>query len=428
MTLSTEVRLMIFRHLLPSEVGCERRDFDDPKMTLFKINRQIKAEAYTVLYEEALFEASLIPRGIHFAGRWWQSDETMGGQLYPMSDTFKKTPLNKVHKMKLIVEIREMVNSQYSHYPLSAMRDHLRRFLGLIGQDSCCRHLEICPKVYKGNSRSIAEAIAVVWYMLEPLKKIFPLRNVVLHPMKFDTFQPRSQPLTIGNRETGLDPRMDHEYHKQYAAYKWDFEACMLDPKHSDPDERIQRASVLYGKIEKFGRDLESHYYHVSGSHRYMDKSFISVDRDRGVVGNFRYVLTLSLEARENGDVETLHKIQDVLFQRWILYQKNLQAESWPFRNAVVELMAGRTDVDARSFPSEVFDLPDNFTPDYKKENDLWPDLKRHDVSAYHEQMTKTIVVIVSETRERRFFEKDGEKWSILKTPTDVRVYFPAVD
>ncbi|KAF1833301.1 hypothetical protein BDW02DRAFT_599188 [Decorospora gaudefroyi] len=147
MDLPTELRCEIYRHIFPAVIpyGESTRFHVD----ILRVNRQIKEEAYEILYGESKFHVCITPTRISLQGRYWDRPWTPG----PYADGPKYTPIGEALCTEgakcirnLVVDIsfnqdrylRDLFGVRYyalQEYVLHVLRNIVRRLVELLPKE-----------------------------------------------------------------------------------------------------------------------------------------------------------------------------------------------------------------------------------------------------------------------------------------------------
>jgi hypothetical protein len=193
MRIPTELRLMIFRFLLPKRVEAKGY-FDKRPFGVLRANRQFYLEASAVVYGEIRFAAVVSPICIDLFGRRWHRESTTE-PYKDLNTTLCQASARRVRHLEVDVHFGDTCktikgvggpNLPYDEYEIYQARDTVRKLVQLMSPESlkskskALQHLKVMAKPAPKLSWQTDEIIAALFCILDPLLALGPIDDCVL--------------------------------------------------------------------------------------------------------------------------------------------------------------------------------------------------------------------------------------------------------
>lgn len=434
MALPTETRLEIFRYLLPKSIPSslahkvlleERSIF-----SLLRINKQIGGEASLVLFGEALFKVNISPDLVQLC---CQDCSRRSNRGIPADISFEDIILpitaKKIRNFAVNIDPFDE-NADYYRYGVCSLpryndkedrlyrlRDSIQSFVEMARPTGTFHHalfsvqkLEVRLEIFPRRKLSPDETIAAAILAMEPLKDLGRVK---------EPKSPNKRP---------WDDRYE-SYNDVLEAYKSQWEIAISRSPIASRKERSswqlqeEESKYEFRKIETF-------------IHKLVDNELVSswVDGAAATVPfcGMRLVTYLARVAREQHNLVGLKDIQNALKERLYQYQEARTQESRLFADIIQELfkpfetahttlpIVETDDGDANISTTE---HPPSTT--YNRYSPRWPEIDMEAILGTPQSKD----LIVSEDRERRYYQDGDRRFCRLKTPGFVGdgplVHFP---
>lgn len=424
MTLPTELRLMILRYLFPELVVAtnnEANTLDLPwklPWAPFYINRQIHSEASSIMYDETVFEVILTAKYIRVGTR------TLDLHKEQLVRGFPQDSIRRIKHLKIRLHVGRCSEweedslhngSAFSiqDVEICGVRENVRKFVNFIGKDTLnTLSVETLFSWSLDGDRgelvtwSLEEYTQVLLLVTEPLKALGSIEKVRMEPTR-DWLA--VNPLHCSPEQVLFEGLANT---KRYisAHDKWIQDMKSGVPCSSGPAERT-KVETTYGNLVETIRSLNG--LQVRNG---LTQTASSFDMYRGLW----HPLYLAQAAYESSDIESLHKICDVIKKYWEIVRQEYERAFHEIGQAFND-MSLETESSKKSGHSTRMQNLGAYHKTYVygvHNDDQWEDLE----DVYSKVHLIDVDTLVGETELRYLFEKDGIKWMKLKTPRTVRL------
>ncbi|KAF2627989.1 hypothetical protein BU25DRAFT_468200 [Macroventuria anomochaeta] len=421
--LPTELRLMIFRYLLPDTIKASRtyRHNDDHAHTaVLFVNRQFYEEAALLIYSDPKFEVRIWPTYIELFGRRWDRESICYIPKKP-SEKLCQAGARRIRHLDVQInfallqhKVKGGTGLSYEEFELYQVRDTVRKLVEILSPSPsnsgsmALKRLSVTPAPSCRQRWLSDEATAAIFFVLEPFLSLRPIGRVALQapprPTLY-TWRERNFVSVIG------DLHKDDNYRECRNQWTGLMTFGAEPPKSNRQLNEAAALAVAYKKIEDFVRLIyKQDAVEFTGSlvkHAWTSSIFQGIER----------VLHIARVAYEDGDIESLKKIHEAILKRWVTaHQQQLQSLS-AVAGSVSAMFDGDNATHHGGHP-EAFDFGSIDSVEHKQaSDDKWPEL----------QLKPTIPkfrapgVTFEEKRMKIIIIKDGERKEWPKTPAVVR-------
>ncbi|KAF1932282.1 uncharacterized protein M421DRAFT_1929 [Didymella exigua CBS 183.55] len=421
MRLPTELRLIIFRYLLPKVV--EATSFNASQMSVLTVSRQFYQEASAVVYGELQFKAEVHPTTIALFGRRWhrESTEVLHKDL---GTTLCQVGARRIRHLEVEVnfgdkykKIKGIGAASLTHedYEMYQVRDTVRKLVQLLLPESAepsskaLQHLKVKSKPAAKQQWQSDEIIAAIFLVLDPFLALSPIEDcALLNPPRPPVWPWRyaNTAETVGKIHEG----------KAYRRLRKQWLGVL---RGSLPKLSIRRSArkvstavaEAYSKIEDFTRLIyaqDASQFQGQGffKHGWTGSSFQGIER---VLHNARV-------AYEDDDLETLQNIHYAIMNRWVKAHARQQQSLAAVATAVSNMFDDVSAVD--TYDPKAFEFNEaTSSEDTSKHSDAWLELNvKSTVPKLFEPG-----VTYKEEGARVIVCKEGEERVWLKTPCVAR-------
>lgn len=264
--LPIELRLMIFRYLLPDVVRADK--FDRSKGALLRVNRQFYQEASSIIYGEARFEVLVASTHISMFGKkWWREPSSHS------TDSFKEVlcqaGAQRIRTLEVEVRFSRFRSRpkflgkndvSYEDYDLYQLRDSVRKLVQLLyaqfpeGNTKALRRLEVKPILSVQHPWQADEFAAATFVVLEPFLFLSPVDELKLVPPS------RPEGVYMHERDTADtigSLRKNRRFCSLAKEWRTILEGTSTVARNEQPHRQNQphgRFAALYRRIEDFAR------------------------------------------------------------------------------------------------------------------------------------------------------------------------------
>ncbi|KAF1951845.1 hypothetical protein CC80DRAFT_552917 [Byssothecium circinans] len=449
MKLPVEVRLMLFRHVLPKSISSSIWINDQVHKipALLTLNQQINHEVSTVLYDELLFHVDVTSHAVTFGRQTWTHHTILAASsIGPIDIVLPAAPIHRDRGLKVILRFDarqisygadeyDLYYDKFKHldyydisgedFRLFGIRDCVGKFVELFcnvrnsdAKNMPLMHLQV-EADFEGTELEPDELEATIDIATGHLKHLRPVKKAVMGSV-------------TGLETSGLpflpaDSKILHAHgyghFKQYQ-HEWESTLQSSEPAtHSgfpegwevEQKKRLELAMSQFKRFEAFVGVLFHHDNRKSQAFMTGRESWTST-----VFRNIDIPLHMARVAFENLDSQALRKIQDVMKTRWINYQRRLQQDSSEVANAVNDMWNGSNGeseiYSPRCLYLDSFDFTMKTALTTGGFDDYWSDLELVD----HMPKCNDPFVEVFEDKEPLYIREDGEVWVRMKTPSMV--------
>lgn len=194
--LPTELRLMIFRCLLPDVITAERSHANRAHTAVLFVSRQFYEEATMLIYSELKFEAIIWPTYIQLFGKRWDRVSTVYDCKEP-SKSLCPAGARRIRHLDVQVNffwtqsrVKGVGGAGVTHeeYELYQMRDTVRKLVDILSPSPynsdqvALKRLSVTPAPSCRQRWRSDEASAAIFFVIEPFLGLAPIQNVVLQP------------------------------------------------------------------------------------------------------------------------------------------------------------------------------------------------------------------------------------------------------
>ncbi|KAJ4287944.1 hypothetical protein N0V90_011959 [Kalmusia sp. IMI 367209] len=433
---------MIFRHVFPESIPEKRIDPATKENTLsislLKVNRQISAEAMSVLYELVPFKVGIRNESICICNKTllrYPNECGMSNHILTLDEHLEFPALKRIRNFDISVHFGRatfapwgigtgIFTMQYittEDYYLYSLRNTIQKFIGLIGRAGSAlknkgsvtagiRSLELTPRITE-DRWDFDEILAAVAMVAEPLKALSKIQRPLLHEASLLPCNPKMPPRSRTNHV------MDSQsYDAEYKAYQNEWQTEMSQTSGSAPESYVQplksradKAVRELQKIERFVSVLRKRHLatlHPSCYSRPNHATFDGIAR----------VLHAARLASEQYNLRALAKIREALTQRWVDYQKQQQEDNRVVADSLLDMLSPKEASKATREHKAKFSFPQ------QESRQIEFDYAWSELDFYKLDKVKFKGVTTSDDRERRYFTKNGKQTARLKTPQFVRI------
>lgn len=421
MQLPTELRLMIIRHFFPKAIDL----YGDKRINsaILKVNRQMYADASSVLYGELPFEALVTSTCIRIFGkRWVRHLSTIAKVLCPAG-------ARRIRNLNIVITFQGSrmafhgigtCGISQEDQEMYALRDSVRKLVSLLKPSvssspdpPVLKRLQVRISPKNPYRWEFDEFAAAIFFVLEPLQDLGRIDASHLDIKDLFTSPPWDQE----DEETISDLISSDTYCR--LKKDWLKPLKRTSPSHHGVQINTAATQKALQKIEDFiilihgpdsGREIWTHT----------------------VFGGFERPLHLARVAYENGDIEAIKNIQEAIKIRWVNAHRRQQKSLRVVANSIRSMFddEDRTKDEYKQNDAKKWGNPSECYPDAFHFEDiepvthntvpdgLWLELSTEDIAPKHDDPS----VIIKEDRLRLYIRKDGKEWVRLKTPATVRV------
>ncbi|KAF3043289.1 hypothetical protein E8E11_004998 [Didymella keratinophila] len=428
MRLPTELRLMIFRYVLPDVVPAASY-FDKGHMAIMMVNRQFYVEASTVVYGELKFKAVVQPTYIALFGREWHR-ESVDQTYVDLNKQLCQAGARRIRHLEVTVRFGDkhkkingvgVAGVSHEDYEVYQVRDTVRQLVRLMApelsnSDSIAlKQLRIKPEPGPRQRWESEEAIAAIFFILEPLLALAPIDDVTLQapPRPFHySWKYLATAAAIGGLQTNKEFR---QLRKQWVESMQN--SSSGTGAKQNPQVTKAGVATQYSTIEKFARliyreDAAQAQGKAKSKHGWTSFSFQGIER----------VLHLARMAHENGDLATIFKIHHTIMARWKQAHDQQRRSLATVSAAVSGMFYGDFQNAAGHKSEDLFAFYETSPPSSSEEDtlfkDTWPELSVKDYTMKLLDLDAT----VKEEGARVTLRKNGKKEILLKTPAVARM------
>ncbi|KAJ4382685.1 hypothetical protein N0V86_001907 [Didymella sp. IMI 355093] len=420
MRIPTELRLMIFRFLLPKRV--EAKDyFDKRPFGVLRANRQFYEEASAVVYSEIRFTAAVFPTCIDLFGRRWHRESTTE-PYKDLNTTLCQAGARRVRHLEIHIHFGDThktikgvggASLPYEEYEIYQARDTVRKLVQLMSPEplksksKALQHLKVMAKPAPKQSWQIDEIIAAIFCILDPLLALGPIDDCVL-----------STPLrpNVWGWRYGDWARLIGEVH-QDEAYRRLRKQWLGSIRGSSSQFIVTRnptaaAVEAYNKVEDFSRlvynqDAAQSRGKAQFKHGWTGSAFRGIER----------VLHIARVAYEDGQLETLQSIHQAIMRRWVKTHAQHVLSFTAVANTVSDMFEDVSTVDG--YDSKAFDFEQaTSSKEALKDDDMWSELEVKRIAL--ERLYNPGTTVKEKGARVKVCTDDGQR-VYLKTPSVAR-------
>lgn len=413
MRLPTELRLMIFRYLIPKDIYHGR----EVQSAILYVSRQVHQEVSSVLYGESHFEASIDEEGIYLLNKSWNRTPigTSKTHNYSVGAALRQDGARLIQNLSLTIRFGSTISRKgpkgigvqgitKEEYHLYIMRDNARKFVELITLPSdsqsglnALKRFNVKVTIWKDFPWSPKEAVNALFLVTEPLQSLRGIHRPDLE-------------IRQNQHYTQIAVRMEAVH--SYQSHREKLLESLQAPATAPGPEINTVADNLFEKIQivyQFVQDLDA-----SGN---MGKSWIST-----IFHGIERPLHLARVAYEIGDISALEKIREAIKVRWVNAQREQHQSLQLVADSINGMFVDSDDESDSEKPRDMF--PDVFDfniqdpiPQKRKPDNIWQELEWKDKAPQIGEDG----VRVREMGLRVHIRKDGKNWIRLATPAVVR-------
>ncbi|KAJ4343254.1 hypothetical protein N0V87_000476 [Didymella glomerata] len=428
MCLPTELRLMIFRYVLPDVIPAASY-FDKGHMAIMMVNRQFYMEASAIVYGELKFEAVVQPTYIALFGRQWHR-ESVDRTYVELDKQLCQAGARRIRHLEVTIQFGDkhkkingigVASVSHEDYEVYQVRDTVRKLVQLMApepsssESMALRQLDVKPEPGPRQRWESDEVIAAIFFVLEPLLALASIDDVTLQapPRPFHySWKYLATAAAVGGLQTNKEFL---QLRKQWVESMQSSSSGTGVKQHP----KVTKAGVgtPYGTIEKFARliyseDAAQAQGKAKSKHGWTSSSFQGIER----------VLHLARVAHENGDLATIFKIHHTIMARWKQAHDQQRRSLATVSAAVSDMFYGDFQNAAGHKSEDLFAFYETSPPSSSNEDtsfkDTWPELSIRD------SKIKVLDVDATVKREgaRVILRKNGKKEVLLKTPAVARM------
>jgi hypothetical protein len=421
LSLSTELRLMIYRYIFPDFIPCanpcDNNKIHETNAAILRVNKQISQEASSVLYGELQFHARITPTTITVLGKTWHRSRFNTAVLRSESLDINKALCMEATKRirNLFVEVSfgswraelqgctrthflggvDLLGITNENYDLYEAKDTVRKLVELFPatqERGSLKRLTVQPKMGSQYRWSPAERVAAMFLVLEPFQDLHVVQQATLEARKLSN--------------------ADEEVRMNYEKLQEEWISTVKAPTPARTSAKATDSKIAYRKIEhlvRFVKAEESQHTHYNGNIAPLKYPiFDGIERP----------LHLARVACENEDPEMIDQIRRAIAARWDAHQQQQQRAAKVMSNAIKNMLASTDTITADVWQAAaVGDMPVKWRPDpewielqlYRTDDDLLP--KRRDPG-----------VTIEADSLRVYYHLGDQTWVRLKTPEVVRM------
>ncbi|KAF2132721.1 hypothetical protein P153DRAFT_393684 [Dothidotthia symphoricarpi CBS 119687] len=423
MRLPTELRLMTFRYLFPEVIDVSTEGTKRVRSAILKVNRQIHEEASSVLYGELQFKATVSSTYIHFLGKYWFR------HMHTLAKQFCQAGARRILNLDIEISFSnasraprgiEMFGISREEQELYELRDSVRKLVGILKPSSTSstnlptlKRLEVSSDFQTRYRWKSDELIAALFFVLGPFRDLGKVETPVLTLPSTKVLSPYT-PFYHESRRAIADARQSETYRQ--LKKKWSRSMKCTSPANGNVQSNAIVLQKAFQKIEDFFQLLQGP---DSGREVWTSTVF----------QYFECPLHLARVAYENGDIESINKIQDAISIRWINAHRRQQRSLQTVANCISSMFdscdtGGENEEDQDKKPSLpelhpdafVFEDVEPLTP-IDDSSYRWPELSAEDTAPKRSDRG----VVVKDDGFRLCIRKGGKEWVRLKTPRMVR-------
>jgi hypothetical protein len=402
--LPTELRLMIYRYVLPPVIQATHNT-QTSIASLLRTSRTINQEASSVLYGETQFQASVSRSTIQLQGRsWWRCGfGSLSATLSPSA--------RSIHHLTVHVDIGSWYNRMlHSHrrddeYELYETRNSVRKLIDFLApRDTPLKRLDIQPVVTLRYHWSAEEVIAALFMVIGPFEGLANTNMLTLALPKnkdsdWDNVGRAGTPLIASLHTNELYNRLREE---------WLSSITGSTPTPGTTNN--EQGKLVYSSIEEISQLIsEEGWYGAVETRSLISRSFEDIERPL----HFAHV------AYENGDLDTMIAIREAIRVRWINLQSQLSQPACTFAKDINNVFKA---MDAAE-PPELYP----HIPTLESESSHHIPTRRARKGRNWAEIQCKIPrrgepgVTIKEDSWRIYVYKDNKMWTRLKTPQTVR-------
>jgi hypothetical protein len=267
--LPTELRLMIFRYVLPDVIPAASY-FDKGHMAIMMVNRQFYMEASAIVYGELKFEAVVQPTYIALFGRQWHR-ESVDRTYVELDKQLCQAGARRIRHLEVTIQFGDkhkkingigVASVSHEDYEVYQVRDTVRKLVQLMApepsssESMALRQLDVKPEPGPRQRWESDEVIAAIFFVLEPLLALASIDDVTLQapPRPFHySWKYLATAAAVGGLQTNKEFL---QLRKQWVESMQSSSSGTGVKQHP----KVTKAGVgtPYGTIEKFARLIYS--------------------------------------------------------------------------------------------------------------------------------------------------------------------------
>jgi hypothetical protein len=406
--LPTEVRLMIYRYVLPSVIQATHNT-QTSIASLLRTSRTINQEASSVLYGESQFQASGSRLTIQLQGRSWWRCRGLGSLSTKLSPSARL-----IRHLTVRVDIGSWsIRSLRSHerdfsgdeYELYETRNNVRKLVDfLASRDTPLKRLDIEPVVTLHYHWSAEQVIAALFMVIGPFEELANTNTLTLA-------LPKNKERRRGNAgRAGIPLIASLHTNHLYNRLREEWLSSITGSTPTPGTTNNEQGKLAYNSIEEL---LQL----ISDEGRY--GSFETRSLIYRIFEGIERLLHFTHVAYENGDLDTMIAIREAIRVQWINLQSQLSQPACTFAKDI----------------NNVFKAMDAAEPP-----ELYPHISTSETESSHHIPTRRARkgrnwaeiqckiprrgepgVTIKEDSWRIYVYKDNKMWTRLKTPQTVR-------
>ncbi|KAI4685419.1 uncharacterized protein J4E84_006147 [Alternaria hordeiaustralica] len=406
MELPTELRLKIYRYVLP-EVVEPNYQSQVRAASILRVNHKVNQEASSVLYGETQFHAYISQDTIQLQNKlWWRRTESRS-----LSMIFSPSA-RSIRHLTVHVNLRRWSDAHSDlygrgisgdEYEAYKARDSVRKFINFFTSgNTSLKWLEVRPTLVNYCRWSEEDIIAEVFVVIGPFEALSNIKTATLVALNYTN---------CGRLGTERHSAIASLHTNQlYGRLREEWLSSITESKPAPGPTDNEQGKVAYGVIEEV---LQLIYrampYAVRGTyssiHRRLDGLELPFHSAR--------------VAYENGDVETLVAIREAIRGEWVKLQPRLSCEASAISQSIYDMFKTKDIAELSESNPRVVPAETKTSSPVSTMNELmdwdWSEVKCG-VPKHGEPG-----VTIKEDSWRIYIYKGDKMWTRLKTPQAVR-------